>query len=244
MAGRPLVLVRWNVPQMLEEAARMPGRRGSAGGACGFDVNHTIEELPVLVIHAHTRCNCRCVMCDIWKSTENREFTPEQLEAQMPAIERLGVRWVVFTGGEPLMHSDLFALSRRLRAAGVRVTILSTGLLLARFAHEIVAEIDDVIVSLDGPEEIHDRIRRVPGSFRAIADGVAAIHAIQSSYAVAARVYCAEAKSHCAVADCRGCAANRPCVDLLSRGRPWVERIRPHRNLGGRKAGGDRAYGL
>jgi Fe-coproporphyrin III synthase len=126
-------------------------------------------------------------MCDIWKSTENREFTPEQLEAQMPAIERLGVRWVVFTGGEPLMHSDLFTLARRLRTAGIRVTILSTGLLLARFAREIIGEIDDVIVSLDGPEEIHDRIRRVPGSFRAIAEGIAALRAIEPSYSVAAR---------------------------------------------------------
>jgi MoaA/NifB/PqqE/SkfB family radical SAM enzyme len=150
-------------------------------------VNHTIEKLPVLVIHAHTRCNCRCVMCDIWKSTESREVTPEQLEAQMPAIDRLGVRWVVFTGGEPLMHSDLFTLARRLRKAGVRVTILSTGLLLGRFACEIVAEIDDVIVSLDGPEEIHDRIRRVPGSFRAIADGVAALHSLEPTYRLSAR---------------------------------------------------------
>ena len=50
-------------------------------------------------------------MCDIWKTDEHREFSLAQLESQMDAIERLQVRWVVFTGGEPLMHSDLFALS-------------------------------------------------------------------------------------------------------------------------------------
>ena len=48
-----------------------------------------------------------------------------------PAISSaLGVRWVVFSGGEPLMHSDLFRLSDRLRESGIRTTILTTGLLL------------------------------------------------------------------------------------------------------------------
>jgi MoaA/NifB/PqqE/SkfB family radical SAM enzyme len=68
-------------------------------------VNQAIEKLPILLIDAHSRCNCRCVMCDIWKTDEHREFTLSQLESQMDAIERLQVRWVVFTGGEPLMRA-------------------------------------------------------------------------------------------------------------------------------------------
>ena len=150
-------------------------------------MNHLIETLPVLVIYAHTRCNCRCVMCDIWKTAEHREFTVAQLEAQLPAMERLKVRWVVFSGGEPLMHSDLFALTRPLRARGIRVTILTTGLLLERFAAQVVQHVDDVIVSLDGSDEIHDRIRRVPGTFQAIARGVEALHALAPEYRVTAR---------------------------------------------------------
>jgi MoaA/NifB/PqqE/SkfB family radical SAM enzyme len=175
-------------------------------------VNHVIQKLPVLVIYAHSRCNCRCVMCDIWKApvqvahnaaerellvqpgsepgavrSGHREFTLEQLQAQMGALERLQVEWVVFSGGEPLMHSDLFALTRLLRTHGIRVTILSTGLLFERCAKQIAAETDDAIVSLDGPEEVHDRIRRVPGSFRAIREGVAAIHRIKPEFPVAAR---------------------------------------------------------
>ena len=66
----------------------------------------------------------------------------------MDAIERLQVRWVVFTGGEPLMHSNLFALADLLRGRGIRVTILSTGLLFERFAREITEHVDDAIVSL------------------------------------------------------------------------------------------------
>ena len=40
----------------------------------------------------------------------------------------------------------------------------------------IVESMDDVIVSLDGPREIHDEIRRVPGAFDRLVEGVAAIH--------------------------------------------------------------------
>lgn len=159
-----------------------------------------IEKLPILLIDAHSRCNCRCVMCDIWKTDEHREFTLAQLESQMEAIERLQVRWVVFTGGEPLMHSNLFALADLLRGRGVRVTILSTGLLFERFAREIAGHIDDVIVSLDGPPEIHDRIRRIPGGFERISAGIRAIHAESPKFRIGARCTVQKA-NHAALAD-------------------------------------------
>ena len=73
------------------------------------------------------------------------------------------------------MNPDLFNLCDVLRARGIRITLLSTGLLLDRFASEIRDSVDDVIVSLDGPAEIHDRIRGVPGAFSALARGVFAI---------------------------------------------------------------------
>jgi MoaA/NifB/PqqE/SkfB family radical SAM enzyme len=126
-------------------------------------------------------------MCDIWRNPEQTEFSLSDLQTKMKDIQRLGVEWVVFTGGEPLMHSDLFALSRELRHRDIRVTILSTGLLLERFARQVAEDLDEVIVSLDGPAEIHDQIRRVPGSFRAIQQGVQAIRAIRPEFRIVAR---------------------------------------------------------
>jgi MoaA/NifB/PqqE/SkfB family radical SAM enzyme len=146
-----------------------------------------LERLPILVLEPHNRCNCRCIMCDIWKVTEAREITAAELERHLADIERLGVEWAVFTGGEPLMHSDLFRLSTLLRNRGVRTTILSTGLLLERNAARIVDSTDEVILSLDGPAEIHDAIRRVPGAFDSLARGVAALHRIGPGFSVSAR---------------------------------------------------------
>jgi MoaA/NifB/PqqE/SkfB family radical SAM enzyme len=146
-----------------------------------------LERLPILVLEPHNRCNCRCIMCDIWKVTEAREITAAELERHLADIERLGVEWAVFTGGEPLMHSDLFRLSTLLRNRGVRTTILSTGLLLERNAARMVDSTDEVILSLDGPAEIHDAIRRVPGAFDSLARGVAALHRIAPGFPVSAR---------------------------------------------------------
>jgi MoaA/NifB/PqqE/SkfB family radical SAM enzyme len=163
-------------------------------------VTHTIEKLPILLMDVHSRCNCRCVMCDIWKNDEHREFTLAQLESQMDAIERLQVRWVVLTGGEPLMHSNLFALTDVLRRRGIQVTILSTGLLFERFAREIAEHVDDAIVSLDGPGEMHDRIRRVPGAFERITAGVAAIRRHNPQFQIGARCT-VQKENHSALVD-------------------------------------------
>ncbi|MCU1236133.1 MAG: Fe-S protein radical family [Candidatus Solibacter sp.] len=150
-------------------------------------MNATITRLPILVLEPHSRCNCRCVMCDIWKRTDAEELSAGELERHMADIERLGVTWVVFTGGEPLMHSDLFRLAAMLRARGIKVTILSTGLLLERYALQIAEGADEVIVSLDGPPEIHDAIRRVPNAFERLAAGVRAVHALAPDFPIAAR---------------------------------------------------------
>jgi MoaA/NifB/PqqE/SkfB family radical SAM enzyme len=147
----------------------------------------TLARLPILVLEPHARCNCRCVMCDIWKRTDARELSASELARHMTAIERLGVEWVVFTGGEPLMHSDLFRLAGMLRARRIKVTILSTGLLLQRDAARIANGADEVIVSLDGPPAVHDAIRRVPGAFDQLAAGVRAIHVLDPSFPIAAR---------------------------------------------------------
>jgi len=147
-------------------------------------VNHVLESLPVLVLYPHSRCNCRCVMCDIWKTETAEEISAKELERHLTDIVSLNVEWLVFSGGEPLMHSDLFRLSALARARGIRTTVLSTGLLLSRYAQQIVESVDDVIISLDGPPRVHDAIRRVAGAFDLLAAGV---RALGPEFPVAAR---------------------------------------------------------
>ena len=150
-------------------------------------LNPVLTRLPILILSPHSRCNCRCVMCDIWKNPDAAEISVQDLERHMISVSNMGVEWVVFSGGEPLMHSDLFRLCMLLRRRGIRVTILSTGLLLDRHAAAIAENADDVIVSLDGPRDLHDQIRRVTGAFDRLASGVHAVRARRKEFPVHAR---------------------------------------------------------
>jgi Fe-coproporphyrin III synthase len=140
-----------------------------------------ITRLPLLILFPHSRCNCRCLMCDIWRDRGRRELAAEDLARWLPEWRRLGVERVVLSGGEALLHSDLWRLCALLREAGIAITLLSSGLLLARDAGRLARVCDDVVVSLDGPREVHDRIRNVPRAFDRLAEGVAALRAAADS---------------------------------------------------------------
>jgi MoaA/NifB/PqqE/SkfB family radical SAM enzyme len=148
---------------------------------------HRLTQLPVLVLHAHTSCNCRCVMCDIWKAKDSRAFRPADLESQLDSIRSLGVRWVVLSGGEPLLNIEWPQLCAILRQEGIRLTLLTTGLLLGKYAGQVAERFDDVIVSLDGPERIHDAIRRVEKAFLLLQRGVDAVRHQRPSLTITAR---------------------------------------------------------
>jgi MoaA/NifB/PqqE/SkfB family radical SAM enzyme len=134
---------------------------------------HRIHTLPVLALNVHTGCNCRCVMCDIWMANaDNREISVEELDAHLNAIRRLRVQRVMLTGGEPLLHRNLWRLCGRLRDQRIRVTLVTTGLLVGAHAQDIAAYVDDLVVSIDGAPDVHDAIRRVRGGFRRVERGL------------------------------------------------------------------------
>jgi MoaA/NifB/PqqE/SkfB family radical SAM enzyme len=153
----------------------------------GSGAAHQIRTMPVVVISPHNQCNCRCVMCDIWRIREAKEITLTLLEQQLPSFRELGVRWVVFTGGEPQINPQMIFLAKILRNEGIRVTMLTAGLLLKSHAQSVAANVDDVIVSLDGPPAVHDQIRRVPRAFAQIESGLAALRKFRPEIIVRAR---------------------------------------------------------
>jgi MoaA/NifB/PqqE/SkfB family radical SAM enzyme len=126
-------------------------------------------------------------MCDIWKRDQSTEMRTADLEQHRASMQRLGVRHVVLTGGEPLLHKDLEAFCGFFRAQNIRLTLLTTGLLLLKRATAVASLFDEVIVSLDGPELIHDAVRRVPGAFSLIQKGVAAVREHKPAMKIACR---------------------------------------------------------
>ena len=126
-------------------------------------------------------------MCDIWKRKDGREFHAADLERHRESIRTLGVEHVVLTGGEPLLNRELEAICSFFRNLHLRITLLTTGLLLQKKAAIVANNFDDIIISIDGPPEVHDRIRRIPDAFQTIRNGVTAIRAHRPEMPISCR---------------------------------------------------------
>jgi MoaA/NifB/PqqE/SkfB family radical SAM enzyme len=91
------------------------------------------------------------------------------------------------SGGEALMHPDFFQFCDILKSIEVKITLLSTGLLLKRNAPNLVEKTNEVIVSLDGSQSVHDKIRGIPGAYNKLKTGVQALKKINPEFSVSGR---------------------------------------------------------
>jgi MoaA/NifB/PqqE/SkfB family radical SAM enzyme len=98
-------------------------------------------------------------------------------ERSLEIAEEIGrsKTWVVgFTGGEVLLWPFLFDVIRILKQHHVVVYIVTNGLLLEKFANQIVSSgVDTVVVSIDSDDASqHDDVRKVEGLYQKAIDGI------------------------------------------------------------------------
>jgi MoaA/NifB/PqqE/SkfB family radical SAM enzyme len=136
----------------------------------------------------HSACNCRCVMCDIWKDNKNlKQLTEQDISGLLNSLRKFGTRQVAMSGGEALLNTNFFRLCAILKKEKIKITLLSTGLSIKKNAEQLLQWVDEIIVSLDGDEPLHDAIRNVPGAFNKLREGVAYIKSINPDYRITAR---------------------------------------------------------
>jgi MoaA/NifB/PqqE/SkfB family radical SAM enzyme len=114
----------------------------------GRMTNRTIV-LPLLIFFPTGRCNSRCVSCDWWKRSGADDLTVEEIRAIADEFPSLGTRVVVFSGGEPLLRPEVFEAAAIFRARGATLHLLTSGVLLERFAERVAEHFARVCVSLD-----------------------------------------------------------------------------------------------
>ncbi len=131
-------------------------------------------------------CNLRCAHCFNASGPGERGMAPlsrEEVRALLDEAETLGVRDVVFTGGEPFLLPEMADIA----ADALRrfpVTILTNGTLLDRRTVDRLAEAAgesrfslEVRVSLDAPEEKENDAIRGKGCFAKAIAGAARLEA-------------------------------------------------------------------
>ena len=118
--------------------------------------------LPLLIFYPTGRCNSRCVSCDWWKQSGADDLALDEIAVVADALPALGTRMVVFSGGEPLLRPEVFDAASLFRAQGMMLHLLTSGVLLERFADRVARHFSRVIVSLDATTaSLYERIRGV-----------------------------------------------------------------------------------
>ncbi len=113
------------------------------------------------------RCNLSCMHCYSKADLDSKDvLSTEKIMDTLPRLKNSGVKFIIFSGGEPLTRKDLFDIALRCKELGI-VTYLSTnGLYVTKSnAQKIIDTFNYVGVSIDGSEKTHDHFRGLKGSF-------------------------------------------------------------------------------
>lgn len=134
------------------------------------------DKKPVIVWNMTKRCNLRCIHCYAHAIDENNTDQIDTATAKtiISDLAAYGAPVMLFSGGEPLVRQDLPELAQHAVASGMRAVISTNGTLITKEkAKELKAiGLSYVGISLDGLEEVHDRFRVIPGSFKKAMQGI------------------------------------------------------------------------
>jgi radical SAM protein with 4Fe4S-binding SPASM domain len=157
----------------VSEAIKM---RGTNGKVPANMLQFSGTNRPLVVWNVTNRCNLRCQHCYI--SAEDKryknELTTEEAERFIEDLAEMQAPVLLFSGGEPLIRSDIFHLSRFGTDKGLRVVLSTNGTLITPEIAEAIKEsgMQYVGVSIDGLQDTHDKFRRMSGALQRSLEGI------------------------------------------------------------------------
>jgi AdoMet-dependent heme synthase len=130
------------------------------------------DERPFIVIWETTQaCDLACVHCRACAQPVRSALELSTVEAKrlIDEVAELAAPVFVLTGGDPLKRPDIFELVQYASDHGVRISLTPSATPL--LTREVIIRLKEsglarLAISLDGPTaEIHDKFRRVAGSY-------------------------------------------------------------------------------
>lgn len=109
-------------------------------------------------------CNLKCQMCR--RPSEAIFMDKNYCMNVLSEAAEIGVQTISFSGGEPFVHPDVMEILEHGFGLGLKVQLVTNGTLLNPRKLAALERLDCMTVSVDGLEEVHDRIRGQQGAFR------------------------------------------------------------------------------
>lgn len=133
------------------------------------------QRKPIVVWNSTRKCNLKCVHCYSQSCNEDYEgeLTNEEARAMIRDLAAFKAPVLLFSGGEPLMRSDMFELGEYARELGMRPVISTNGTMITKSVAERIKAtgFGYVGISLDGVGETNDTFRGMKGAFDAAIRG-------------------------------------------------------------------------
>ena len=127
----------------------------------------------IIIVRVLQACDADCFMCDFRRSTDSYRWSADDALRTAKSAARAGITHARLTGGEPLLHDNILGIVRNLAQESLRVSIITNGGALEEKIDALVtAGLDQIIVSLDGPDASHDKFRGTKGLFNAAVRGL------------------------------------------------------------------------
>lgn len=128
------------------------------------------DRRPIVVWNITRTCNLKCVHCytDSEAKKYPDEVTTDRAKEVLDDLAEFKVPAVLFSGGEPLVRSDLFELAAHARSKGLHVVLSTNGTLIDRPTAQKLKDLEFAYVgiSLDSAiPAIHDEFRGMKGAF-------------------------------------------------------------------------------
>lgn len=110
------------------------------------------------------RCNFRCDYCEIPERAAD-EMSDAEFCAAIDELRAAGMARASFSGGEALLRRDAPRIIGHARRAGCFTSLNTNGWRTVDALPELAPVLDMLVLSLDGPEPVHDLVRHRPGSY-------------------------------------------------------------------------------
>ena len=117
------------------------------------------------------RCNGTCKHCfvdSLTSESETCEMTCAEIASVIRQLSSVGGMYVRLTGGEPTIRDDFFDIVDVIGEEGLVVGLNTNGMFDEKTLDGILSrDVKDLRISLDGPQEVNDRIR-TRGSYQKV----------------------------------------------------------------------------
>ncbi|MBZ9577962.1 radical SAM protein [Patescibacteria group bacterium] len=137
-------------------------------------------------INVTGRCNLKCKICTTYKfpSQKKQELTVDEIKNIILQADRMRIKTIVFSGGEPFLRNDIFEIIKFVNEnTQMKVTVTTNGTLIDRdVASKIIdAKVNNLQISLDGAsDKTHDYIRG-QGSFKKTLEGIKILNQLKDT---------------------------------------------------------------